>query len=203
MSKYTTLAKIENYLLVDVDETFHDQIDEWIENMSEYIELETGRVFEADTEATTRKYEITKKETDTIGKYLGSVKSLQIDDCVEIESIIIDDDEIDGDDYITYPANSTPITRIKLTDDSGLTFSEGEQNIEVSAKWGYSADPPGDIVFACTVLTAGVINNSWSHEGEVKSVSMGSYSLVFKDEQGLKDFERVEQILRKYKKVDL
>jgi len=179
------------------------QITEWIEVMSEYIEGETSKVFEADALASAKKYEIKQKETDDIGKYVGAVRSLQIDDAVEVDSVSIDDEAVDVGDYLLYPANSLPKTRITLKEDSGLLFTEGEQNIEVSAKWGYSETPPGDIIFACTVLVAGIINNSWSSEGEVKSVSMGAYNLTFKDEKQLTDFDRVEEILAGYQKIDV
>lgn len=201
MAQYTTVEKIENYLLIDIDEDFVDQVETWIENMSSFIESETGRVFIADTEATTRLFEVVQKKADTIGGYYESTRDLQIDECIEIDSLTIDDDEVDSSYYLTYPMNTLPITRIRLTDDSGMTFTEGEQNIEVSAKWGYSESVPGEIEFACTVLTAGIINNSWSSEGEVSSVTMGTYSLSFKDEKGLKDLESVKQILAKYKKL--
>jgi len=200
---YTTIARVQNYLLVTIEASFVAQITEWIEVMSEYIEGETSKVFEADALASAKKYEIKQKETDDIGKYVGAVRSLQIDDAVEVDSVSIDDEAVDVGDYLLYPANSLPKTRITLKEDSGLLFTEGEQNIEVSAKWGYSETPPGDIIFACTVLVAGIINNSWSSEGEVKSVSMGAYNLTFKDEKQLTDFDRVEEILAGYQKIDV
>ncbi len=199
--KYTTQTRIENYLLIDIDETFESQIEEWIEDMTEYIEIETGRIFEADSESTSKLYEVKHSEADVIGQYVKSLKDLYIDEAVEVESVSIDDVAVDSDNYLLYPANTTPKTRIKLTEDSGLTFTQGEQNIEVSAKWGYSVEPPRDIVFACTVLVSGIINYSNTAQGEVKSVSMGTYTMVFKDEKQLNDLDRVKEILEKYKKV--
>jgi hypothetical protein len=193
---YTTIEEISNYLLIEIDPSFEDTIESWIEAMSEYIDNETGRTFEA--QEGTKTYEVKMKVADVIGNYLLSVKELEIDECTEITEIKNDDVEIT--DYLLYPANSTPKTRIKLKEGS---FSVGEQNIEVSGKWGYSETPPKDIQFACMVLTAGIILNSWSSEGEVKSVSMGGYSLTFKDEKQLSDFERVKDILQRFRKIEV
>lgn len=204
MSKqFTTIEKIENYLLIDIDASFEAQIESWIETMSQYIEDETGRIFLAGTGTATMKYEVVQGATDDIGNYTGSVVNLQIDDCLSVDSLIIDDEEVGSDNYLLYPANSTPKTRIKLTKDSGLVFTEGEQNIEVTGVWGYAVDTPSDIEFACTVLVAGIINNSWASDGEVKSVAMGSYNLTFKDQKGLQDLEQVKEILAGYQKIDV
>ena len=201
--KYTTIEKIQNYLLIDIDAGFEPQVEEWIENMSDYIEGMTSRAFIADGTTSIKLYEVVAKNTDTIGSYVSSVVDLRIDDCVEVESVTIDDVAVAPGDFFVYPANGLPKTRIHLKADSGVIFSQGEQNLKVSADWGYSVAAPGDIVFACTVLVAGIINNSWSSEGEVKSISMGAYNLTFKDEKSLSDFERVEEILKVYKRVDV
>jgi hypothetical protein len=200
---YCSLEDVENYLLIEVEESFQAQVESWISDMEEFIEMETGRDFEADTVASDKKYEIVKKDEDEIGRYKESVQDIHIDECIEVDSLEIDDSAVDSDDYITYPANSLPITRIHLTDESGEVFTEGEQNIVVSAKWGYSESPPREIKFACIVLVAGIINNAWSSEGEVSSMTMGRYTVSFKDEKQLKDFEQVKRILEKYKKPTL
>lgn len=200
--QYTTEEAIENYLLTDIDVSFSTQVDEWIEQMTVYIESVTGKIFIAGA-TDTKKFEIVLNETDDIGKYTGSVVNLQIDDCVEVSKLKIDEEEVASTDYLLYPANAECKTRIKLTNDSGLEFTQGEQNISVEGKWGYSVTCPADIAFACMVLTAGIINNSLASEGEVKSVSMGSYNLTFKDEKQLSDFERVQEILNSYLNIQL
>ncbi len=45
---YTTVEKIENYLLKEIDLSFHDQIDEWIAYAKEYIDLKTNNEFGED-----------------------------------------------------------------------------------------------------------------------------------------------------------
>jgi len=84
--------------------------------VSEHIEKMTGRVFEVD-EATTKIY-------DGNGK-----KEMKVDEFIEIESIKVDDVEID--EYYVYPNNITNKDTIVLQND---TFTRDYQNIEIEAK---------------------------------------------------------------------
>ena len=181
-NKYTDIESIENYLLTNVDVTFESQIDEWIEQMSQYIEQETGRVFIADAVASEKVY-------DGDGE-----KFIIIDDCIDIDKVEVDDVEVE---FLMYPSNKLPITMVKL--DSGV-FTKGNQNITITAKWGYSVESPLDIKFICTVLVSGIINQSNSHEGEIGSISMGRYSVSYRDDKQLKDFENIENTLKNYKR---
>lgn len=198
---YATIQQIENYLLDTIRADFQPQVLEWIAMMEKYIENYTGRVFIADDTASIRKYETKDRPTNTIGNYLAEAQSLYIDECVSIDELTIDGEVIDTGDYITYPANKLPITRIKLLDDSGLFFTQGEQNIEVEASWGYSVLCPDDISFATSILVAGIINYSGDMEGEVKSETIGTYAVTYKDDKDWQDFTRAKQILDYYKKV--
>jgi len=195
MKGYTTVVKIENYLLTNVAAYFHTQVEEWIASMENYVEKITGRVFIADTVASTRKYDgLDVSETfPTAG-----ANDLYIDDCVSVTSLYIEDNLIDPTDYVLYPANELPKTRIRLLEDSGESFMAGEQEIDVTAKWGYSVAVPSDIEFATTVLTSGIVNYSNLAEGEVKSENIGSYSVTYKDEKQWQDFERAKEILAMY-----
>ena len=198
---YTSIEEIEDYLLIDIIESFEARVTEWIAMMEKFVEKATGRVFIADTEASVKKYQISKELAVRVGRYFETERSLLIADCVEVTELKIDSVVIATANYLFYPTNELPITRIKLTDASGLRFASGEQNIEVKAKWGYSVDCPADINFATTVLVAGIINFSGSMEGEVKSETIGSYSVTFKDAKDWQDFERAKQILQQYKKI--
>ncbi len=195
---YCQIYQIENYLLTQIAADFEDQVKEWVAQMEKYIEQFTGRVFIADTVATYKKYEVEGK-AENFGTVVG--EDLFIDDCVEVTELQIDDEVVDVDDYVIYPANITPKTRIKLKDDSGVSFTIGEQNIEVKAKWGYSVAVPNDISFATTVLVCGIINYSLQAEGEVKSESIGSYSVTYKEEKQWQDFERAKHILESYVRI--
>jgi hypothetical protein len=62
---------------------------------------------------------------------------------------------------------------------------------------------PADIKFAATVLVAGIINYSADVAGEVKSMSLGGYSVTYKDEKQWQDFDRVSEILKLNKKFEI
>ncbi len=197
MLGYTDKAKIESYLLIEIDDSFDEQIDRWIEAAETNINETTGRVFIADENSSERIYDIKNTDANSIGQYLSSPKNLYVHDFIGTTKLTIDDEVIDEGDYYVYPANENPKTRINYPDG----FSEGKQNIKVEAKWGYSEEVPADIEFAATVLVAGIIQHSLSHEGEVASITMGRYSVNYKDEKQMKDFESVKEILKRYKKV--
>ena len=166
---YATKTDIENYILTTIDSTFDNQVDKWIESMENYVDQMTGRNFIADAE---------DHETD---KYFDGDNSskLLIDDCIsvkEIESgegnILVPDTTImkaDGD-FVTYPANRLPITRIQLR---GSYFPAWpHQGVRIKARWGYSAEVPADITQVVVVLVSGIINYGNNAEGEVKSMSL-------------------------------
>lgn len=192
---YTTRAKIENYMLITIDPTFYAQVDEWITDIEEYIDRDTGRNFVADAEDSDRLYDGT-----------GTDKLL-IDDAISISDVqlaIGDSEVVDPDDLVKYPANyaakKLPICRLELR--NGV-FGTGKQNITATGKWGFSEEPPGDIQLCATVLVSGIINYSYSSDGEVQSESIGRYSVTYKDDKQWSDFERVPKVLESYKKFTM
>lgn len=210
MKGYCSIIDIENYLLTEVAEWFEPQIVKWIESMEAYIDKFTGRNFIADGEASAKKYELgfkTRSEYFRSGNF--TPKEIYIDDCIEITKVSVDGTEIDSDNYLPYPANILPITRIKLKRDTGEVFLSGEQNIEIEAKWGYSEAVPEDIKFACVVLVSGIINYAKSDpsDRDVRSEQIGNYSVSYGTEStselSWQDFNRAMDILTQYKKISV
>lgn len=196
MKGYTTIEKVENYLLIDVEEYFEPQVEEWIGQVEKMIDRMTGRgTFIAETEG--EELAVSEKLYDGDGS-----DTLLTDDLISIESIEIDDnDPLDPDepDYYLYPANRTPKNKIKL---NGGVFTKGNQNVKVNAVWGYSEDVPEDIVFAATVIVAGIINASGNQQG-IRSMTIGNYSVTYDGEKGFDDFKKAEEILKSYKKFEM
>lgn len=189
LKRYCTIKQIENYLLHTIKEYFKPQVLEWIAQMEKFVEQETGRVFIADATATEKKY-------DGNGKL-----SLFLDECVSVSKLTIDSTVIAASDYLLYPPNELPKTRIKLKDDAGLIFDKDEQNVKVEAKWGYSVICPADISFATMILVVGIINFSGEMSGEIKQERIGDYSVTYKEKKDWQDFERAKGILKKYKLI--
>jgi hypothetical protein len=186
---YTNVRQIQNYLLHTIKDYFRPQVEEWIAEIEGFIERETGRVFIADTEASEKIYDG------------NGGRSLFIEECIDVSKLTIDDDEIDTDDYLLYPANELPKTRIKLKDDVSLLFTADEQNVKVEAKWGYSVACPPDISFAATIFVAGIINFAGEMHGEIESEAVGSYKVSYKKEKDWQDFERAKGIIDNYRKI--
>lgn len=179
---YTTKEAIENYLLIDIDASFDEQVDEWIESVEEYIDHETNRDFAL--------AEDPADPADRIFDGDGS-NTLDIDPATAIESVSLNGSVIAEDQYVLYPANKTTKTQIKL---KNIRFPVGIQNVTVNANWGYDAVPK-DIKLAATVLVAGIINNAWQSEGEIASMTIGRYSVTYKTKQQVDDFNKIEEIL--------
>lgn len=186
-NKYTTIPKIEAYLLIEIANDFEANVEQWIEAAAEYTDNVTGRSFTVDSEKSERYYDG------------NGLNYLLIDDAQEIDAVYIGETAVPNDNLLFYPANSLPITKIVY---KGWRWPQGLQNIKVSAKWGYGL-PPADLVWANTVLVSAIIQRSLNHEGEVASMTVGRYSVSFKDEQHAKDYDRAIEIINSYKRLAL
>ncbi len=189
---YTNKLNIENYLLITIDSSFDSQVDDWIAAMETYIEQITGRFFTVEDTASDRLYDGDGSNT------------LFIDDASEVTDVALLDSEgtptteltYADKDYYLYPTNETILNRIVLK--NGVRFASGHQNVLVTGKWGQAL--PADVMFAATVLVAGIVNFSNSSEGEIQSMSIGRYSVTYKTEAQKEDFTRANEILKTYKR---
>lgn len=181
----TTIEQIEDYLLITIEASFEPKVQKFIDAVTAYIERYTGRKFTADTTASTRIYDGTGDG------------ELVIDDAVEVTKVEIDDEVVDTTDYYLYPTNKLPKTRIIMP---YRVFRWANQNVKVTAKWGYGGSIPADLAFAATVLVAGIINSSHSHEGEILSEAIGRYQVTYRTPQQQNDGELAKEIIKKYKR---
>lgn len=181
---YTTKEAIGNYLLIEIDPSFDEQVDEWIESVEEFIDHETNRDF--GVVAVDAVLEDRTFDGD-------GTNSINIDPATEVTEVRLseDGDPIDSDQYVLYPIRKDTTTKIVL---KNYTFPRGIQNIYVNAKWGYAVTPR-DIKLAATVLVSGIINNAWQSEGEIASMSIGRYSVTYKTKAQVDDFNKIEEIL--------
>lgn len=199
--QYTTVPKIEAYMLIEVAADFEDNVTRWIKAVARYTEQVTQRIFSTTEEPTERVYD-------------GSGLSwIMVDDFVDLQSITVDDgDPLEDDSYVVEPANRTAKYKIHRTD--GGVFSSGRQNVTIEARFGYvdsddleEEEPtyytPEDIEHANTVLVAGIINASHQHEGEIQSETIGRYSVTYKTEAEKNDFKMALQTLKQYRRYNL
>ena len=185
---YTTKINLERYTLQTIDASFDAQITSWIESIEKFIEKYTGRIFIADTTASEKVYD-------------GEGGSKQkFDEFISLTKVEIGEDtktEIESDDYRIYPNNEERKNKIQLKENY---FTKGYQNVTITAKWGYSAVCPADIILAATTLLAGIINYSNDAKGKIRSESIGRYTVAYTDDQGWQDFKRAMMILNSYKR---
>lgn len=198
---YTTSTKVQEYLNISSVES--GPMTDSINAAEEVVNNYTGRNFEADSVASVRKFNG------------NNTKELPIDDCVEITKVergldYYGDDleEITAggfDGYYLHPINysqeGVPIRYIHLR---GRIWGEGFGNNQITAKWGYSVSPPADIVMATTMI-AGMMYmaNRGGSSGNVKTESIGNYSVTYKTEQEKADIVKARSILDSYKRYRL
>ncbi len=158
----TTIEKLDAYLLITIDPEFYPQVGEFINAVTAYIKRYTGRTFTDVTE--TRTYDGTGNG------------ELFIDDATAITEVKIKDTILDTDDYVLYPSNRLPKTRIILP---YKYFYNGNQNISVTGTWGYGSIPD-DVSYAATLLVADIINSADTNDSKtIASETIGRYSVSY------------------------
>ena len=178
---YTTISQIEYYLGIEFDTAFHNQVEEWISEIEVYINNLTRTKFEAD-------------ETDQEYYYDGNNRDiLFIDDFISVSSVELGDWDGTNMQVIEPVIAPNRIPKYKLVYNC---FTKGVQNVKIIGRQGYSETAPKDIQRAATILTAGVIHK----EGAKEKESLGDYSVSYKSERGISDFENALKIINAYQK---
>ena len=195
VKNYTSRDRVEALMLTTIEADWQDNFNIFLESAENYIDTFTGRNFVADTEYSAKVFDGS-----------GS-KQLILPDLVEIENITItvsDDSEevLTTSQFYSYPANKTPKNRIVIdTDLVTYYFYKGQQNISVSAKWGYSVAVPKEIELAASIIMAGIINYAYEHNSEVVSEGIDDYNVTYNRKEDWVKYERAIEILKKYKKI--
>jgi len=146
---YARLGALKTYLGIDHDTSGDDVLLETLlTQASKAIDTYTRRTFEAETE--TRYFEA----ADLDDNY-----TLVVDrDLLTVTTLTNGDDSatvIPDTEYWLTPRNRTPKQGIRLKADSTYQWeNDTDYWITVAGTWGYSADPPTDIVHACIRLAA-------------------------------------------------
>lgn len=192
--KYTTHTKVEDFLRTSIDYNLND----FILGVQEYIEGYTGKSFSTECDVATARV------------FNGSGSNeLLINDCTEVSKVELGDDyfannfteilSTGSNRYLLSPNNyeekGVPIDKIILTQN---IFGKGIQNHRITAKWGYSTNPPSDIVLIATILVAGMYNAKNSING-INSETIGSYSVSFNNQEQITAYKEALEILNRYK----
>ena len=205
---YTNKTSIEQYMGITISLSLTDFVNALIAAATEFIEQTCGdetfgpRVFEAPDpdNAIDRVFD----GNDSTRLYIGDLR--------EIVSLTIDGNPYtQTTDYLLYPANLSPKLWIELIQPAGAvnsrlsragtyTFTGGQQNVVISAKWGYSAAVPAAITIATNKLVAAMIKENIGDKDvrEVTSETLGDYSVTFQALQKVADALKVTDILAPY-----
>jgi len=194
VKNYTSKDRIEALMLISIATSWQDYFDIFLEYAENYIDSYTGRNFLADTEASAKVFDGNGEKEMIIGDFV-ELGSITITNSSGTETVLT------SDQYYLYPANSTPKTRIVIDEDLTQVFTKGQQNISISAKWGYSTTVPKEIEFAATIILSGIINFAYEHNSEVQSEGIGEYNVTYNRKEDWVKYQRAIEILDKYKKI--
>ena len=214
---YTTQSEVENHLGLNSGDLDNKFVDTFADAIKDFIHKYCGKTDGKGNPIFLRRFDGDDLSEDT-HKYDGnSSKALKIDDYQKgsITSLIIDGDTIDSADFLEYPANKDYGTRIELDQNTepnvttGLgvnnqdyyTFVEGQQVVEVTAKFWYSDTPPKPIKAAATMLVSALIKDKL--DGDVKAVqkeSLGDYSVTYRKLADVADRIGARSFLDQYKR---
>jgi len=205
-AKYITNALMQQFLNETLDE---GETRRAMLAAEELVRGITGRNFFADTTASARLFNGNGEQ------------ELLIDDCVEISTVEVGDNYW-GDSFSTIPAAGGGASDVYIVmpvnrkDDAGMTWPirkillrsrywiEGVANHRITAKWGFSAAPPEDIVFAATVLAAGMYKYGRGGSiGNIQSEKIDKYSVTYANEDQWAEYNKALNILQRYKKYYL
>lgn len=183
---YITIEELEAYLLQEIVDSFQPQVLNWIEAMSNQVELMTNREWVAGD-----------ADYPEVRYFDGKGNSyLRIGEAIEIDEVAVGEDYAESfeivTDYITYPYNALPISKLIRKDN---IFDRGIKNIKITGRFGYGEEAPEDIKFAVAVLTAGIILNQTNQEGEIESEKIGNYAVSYKTDEQKNDYKRAMDII--------
>lgn len=188
---YTTLDRVKNYLLQDVEEWYEPTIEGWITTMSRLMDQLCNRTL------------VAEEGSDTTRYFDGNGKArIIIDDVHTISQVEVGDEYGENLEEVmdTIPYPKIPPHNI-LFSKSG--FPSGLQNVAITGKFGLFETLPEDIAFACTVLTAGVSLNQIKPKQEITSERIGNYSVSFSTDEQKRDFARAMEIINSYRRVEI
>lgn len=192
MKGYTTVEKIEDYLLISIDSSFVDTVEGWIADIEEYMDHHTDRVLGVEDDAEASEY-----------IYDGTGKTeLMIDDFIEIDSVTLNDDDSDITESVFFhPANKKPIWKLQT---KGLVFTKDIQNVKVTGIKGYAlmANFPKDLTLAATVIVSGIINQQKpAAQADVSSETIGRYTVTYTTDLQRKQYHNALETLKRYKRI--
>ena len=201
---YTTADKIAVFLDKSVDEA---DVADVIAAAKDLIDNETGREFGSIADgynptASARYFDGNSRFEILIDDFFA-LTSIQLGTTSHAPSAF--DTAMATTEYYNQPINAVamgrPYTRLGRRNS---VWPSGAGNLKVTAKWGYALTPPADIVFAATVLAAGMYTSNRASEGPIKSEKIGNYAVTYGlEEEKWQALTRVREVLSHYRRIEI
>lgn len=179
---YTDKTAVQNYTLTNIDVGFDTQLTEWVSAMSEYIDEQIGYPVYTETPST-RLYDGSGR-TEQIISPVNAITE------VTVEAVVVTP--------TAGPYNS-PTKSFLLFPTQ--TFPVGIANVAITGKHCLKSALPNDIKLACTILVAGIVNQSNNQTEGVKSEKIGEYSVTYASEDEQKQYKWAKEVIQKYRVI--
>jgi len=197
---YTTKAKVEAYLMINISDSFDTQINNWISAAENYINNYTNRPEGFENSSETKYYDGNGK-TEIQIDHFNSITSVDI---LENQGNDSEFSLTEGaeNDYITFPYNENTKYKLKMTLNSKIgSFLSGAKRIKVTANFGYSTIPK-DIELATTMLVAKIVEKG-QRGGDVQQERLGDYNVVINQLNKDAIELNIPQMLNRYKTIEV
>lgn len=191
---YTTKAKVDALYGTDIPSATFTSL---LASVKAFIDKYTGKTFEA--ASATKYYDGNGKDELIIDALIGSPTSVKI---LDADGTVYDTlTEGQANDYVMLPLNSTEKNTIRLTGNGSYgRFQKREYLVEVVASFGGSTAVPADIELAATQMIGELFSGN---QGDIKSESLGDYSVSYWDLGSAASKIGATNILDLYRDIDI
>ena len=192
---YTNQSRIEQYIMLNIDDSFSSWIGELISSAEAYIDKYCNRTFEQET-ATTKLYDGDGTSTLIVKDLLTLTKIEFLDGDGDVS-----DDTTDSNDWRLYPVNEEPKNKIWLNPEGGFrsVFPTSHQKVRLTGTFGHSVSVPEPIRLAATKIIGAVIKEqNLDITGEIKKEQIGDYNIEYQGVSEIADALSIKNLLDPY-----
>lgn len=147
---YITATDIKSFLAIDSN-TDNALLESLAGRAQRYIELWTGRVFEASADSVKTFDAVADVYPDETGALTLLLWGKRYDLCAITSVVNGDGTTVASSQYVTEPRHETPYQglRLKRNATASWTYTDAPENaIAITGKWTYSASAPADVIQA-------------------------------------------------------
>lgn len=191
---YTTKAKVDALYGTDIPQATFDAL---LASVKAFIDRYCGKTFEGGS--ATKIYDGNGRDEILVDSFYGSPSSVKIlnSDGTDYETLT----EGQANDYVALPLNSSEKNMIRLTGNGFWgRFANRESVLSVTATFGFAASAPADIELAATQMVGELYSGN---QGDVKSESLGDYSVSYADVGSAASKISATNILDLYRDIDI